>query len=75
MSSLPPLTRRNFLKAAAVLGAGLLAPGLTPRRVGAAGTPRIVVVGAGPTGLVLSILLGQQGHRVVVLEREASLRP
>lgn len=29
----------------------------------------VAVVGCGPTGLVTSILLAQQGHRVVVLER------
>ena len=30
----------------------------------------VAIVGLGPTGLVLAHLLGQAGHRVVVLERE-----
>lgn len=33
------------------------------------GTTDVVVVGAGPVGIALAILLGQQGHRVEVLER------
>jgi 2-polyprenyl-6-methoxyphenol hydroxylase-like FAD-dependent oxidoreductase len=30
---------------------------------------RVAIVGAGPVGLALAILLGQQGHSVIVLER------
>lgn len=33
---------------------------------------RVAVVGAGPTGLTLAILLAQHGHDVVVLERHAA---
>ncbi|MEN0106461.1 MAG: bifunctional 3-(3-hydroxy-phenyl)propionate/3-hydroxycinnamic acid hydroxylase [Pseudomonas sp.] len=32
-------------------------------------TTDVVVVGAGPTGMVLSLLLARQGHRVTLLER------
>ena len=35
----------------------------------------VIVVGCGPTGLVLSILLAQRGHSVTVLERQPSLYP
>jgi 2-polyprenyl-6-methoxyphenol hydroxylase-like FAD-dependent oxidoreductase len=32
--------------------------------------PEVVVVGAGPVGLLLAVLLGRRGHRVDVLERQ-----
>lgn len=35
----------------------------------------VIVVGCGPTGLVLSILLAQLGHSVTVLERQPALYP
>ncbi|MEQ9003586.1 MAG: bifunctional 3-(3-hydroxy-phenyl)propionate/3-hydroxycinnamic acid hydroxylase [Pseudomonadales bacterium] len=34
-----------------------------------------IVVGAGPTGTVLATLLGQAGHRVLVLERDPEVYP
>lgn len=33
----------------------------------------VLVIGYGPTGMVLSALLGQRGHRVAVIERHAGL--
>lgn len=33
----------------------------------------VAIIGYGPTGMVLAALLGQQGHRVIVLERYAGL--
>lgn len=38
-------------------------------------TSDVIVVGCGPTGLVLSILLAQRGHAVTLLERHHSLYP
>jgi len=35
----------------------------------------VVIVGAGPVGLTLSILLAQRGHRVTILERHAAPYP
>jgi choline dehydrogenase-like flavoprotein len=34
-----------------------------------------VVIGAGPTGAVLAALLGQRGHRVLVVERDTAVYP
>jgi 2-polyprenyl-6-methoxyphenol hydroxylase-like FAD-dependent oxidoreductase len=34
-----------------------------------------IVIGAGPTGAVLAALLGQLGHHVLVLERDAEIYP
>ena len=34
-----------------------------------------IIVGAGPTGAVLTALLGRAGHRVLVLERDAEVYP
>src|SRR5262245_43525870 len=34
-----------------------------------------IVVGAGPTGAVLAALLGQRGHRVLVIERDPAVYP
>ena len=35
----------------------------------------VIVVGAGPTGAVLAALLGQAGHRTLVLERDPEVYP
>ncbi|HEY1968260.1 MAG TPA: FAD-dependent monooxygenase, partial [Pseudonocardia sp.] len=40
---------------------------------GHSGNLRVVVVGYGPTGMVLAALLGRAGHRVTVLERYPAL--
>src|SRR5262245_1134004 len=34
-----------------------------------------IIVGAGPTGATLAALLGQRGHRVLVIERETNVYP
>lgn len=43
--------------------------------MGSSISSEVVVIGCGPTGLVLSILLAQLGHTVTVLERHSSLYP
>ncbi|EED24461.1 antigenic cell wall galactomannoprotein, putative [Talaromyces stipitatus ATCC 10500] len=35
----------------------------------------VLVVGAGPVGLTLALLLGSYGHRIIVLERHAAIYP
>ena len=35
----------------------------------------VLVVGAGPVGLILTRLLGLRGHQVTIVEREADVYP
>ncbi|MFG2298603.1 FAD-dependent oxidoreductase [Streptomyces sp. NPDC048603] len=44
-------------------------------RPGTSDDPEVVIVGAGPAGLLLGLLLGRRGHRVLLVERQPRPEP
>jgi monoamine oxidase len=64
-------SRRDFVRLAAGAAAASVLPGVAPRTPGAAGPPRVLVLGAGLAGLQAALLLEQQGFVVSVLEGQA----
>ncbi|HEX8121704.1 MAG TPA: FAD-dependent oxidoreductase [Solirubrobacteraceae bacterium] len=64
------LTRREVLRRAGAAGALAAAAGAVPfaRPAGAAGTPRIAIVGAGLAGLSAGYQLSRAGYRVTIYE-------
>ncbi len=74
--------RRQFLESGTAGAAGLwlgacsdvVGPGDSPGRLGAGGRPkRVVVVGAGVSGLVAAYELGRAGHDVTVFEARSRI--
>lgn len=50
-------------------------PGATDQSTDANQTVDVAIVGCGPVGAVLAVLLGQRGHEVIVLERHRQRYP